>query len=271
MTTKAALEKRKRTRKPGRAKRRPTSHTYWMFGIHAVAAALTNPARKKHRLVVSRNCYRRLESQINASGLAPEIKAARQLAAIVGREAVHQGVALEVETLRPPALESIVASVGPGARIVALDRVSDPHNVGAILRSADAFLASAVVTTRRHAPPETGALAKSASGALERAHYLRVRNLVAELDALRESGFLLIGLDEKGGQDLVLTISKHRHQRLALVLGSEGHGLRQSTREHCDELASIPCKPSLGSLNVSNAAAIALYECSIDRSRGAPH
>ena len=237
-----------------------------MFGIHAVAAALCNPARRKHRLVVTKNSVRKLKAEIGSSGMLPELAEGRKLTTVIGQESVHQGVALEVDRLEAPSMSTLRSLAGSQARVLALDRVSDPHNVGAILRSADAFNAEAVVTTRRHAPPETGVLAKAASGALERVPYMRVGNLSAALRVLQEAEFSLVGLDAEAEEELTIVSDRLRPGRIALVLGSEGRGLRPSTQAGCDVLASIACNRSLGSLNVSNAAAIALYETSARQS-----
>lgn len=255
-----AHPKRRQLRSRAAIRRPKSNHAYWMFGIHAVSAALLNPARRKHRLVVSKNCFRKLRAEIKSSGLRPEFAEGRKLTAVMGQDSVHQGVALKVSPLEVVSISSLQSMAGARARVLLLDRVSDPHNVGAILRSADAFGAMAVVTTRRHAPPETGVLAKTASGALERVPYVRIPNLSAALKLLKEAEFNLIGLDSEAEEELAMVGERFRQGRIALVLGSEGRGLRPSTQAVCDGLASIACNPSLGSLNVSNAAAIALYE-----------
>ena len=241
------------------AKRAAQRETLWLFGLHAVRDALTNPAREKLRLVVTRNAAQRLEAAIAASGIAPELCDPRKFAAPVPADSVHQGAALEVRPLDWGSVAERCAPEGGRGLVVLLDRVSDPHNVGAILRSAEVFGASAVIATQRHAAPETGALAKTASGALERQPYLRVRNLAEEMTALQGLGYVLIGLDGDGPQTLDQTLAALPPGPVALVLGAEGPGLRDKTRAACDFISRIPAAGAFGSLNVSNAAAVALY------------
>lgn len=239
------------------ARRAASSATVWLFGLHAVRDALANPAREKLRLVVTRNAADRLAGAIAAAGIEPEIADARRFPAPLDPGSVHQGAALEVRPLDWGPLEELAAG-GPEARVVLLDRVSDPHNVGAILRSAEVFGACAVIAPERHAAPETGALAKAASGALERQPYLRVRNLAETMERLQAMGYACLGLDGAARDDLD-DVSAMAEGPLALVLGAEGPGLRARTREVCDRLARIPAAGGFGSLNVSNAAAVALY------------
>jgi len=175
-------------------------------------------------------------------------------------QSVHQGAALEVKALDWGSLEEIAVGDGPmPPRIVLLDRVTDPHNVGAILRSAEVFGARAVVAMQRHAAPETGALAKTASGALERQPYLRVRNLADAMVQLQNVGYMVLGLDGEAEQTIEAAVEGKRDRPVALVMGAEGPGLRDKTRETCDALVRIDASGGFGSLNVSNAAAIALY------------
>ncbi len=247
-----------------RARRAGAAETIWLFGLHAVRDALLNPRRVKTRLIVTRNAADKLASAIAAAGIAPEIADARKFTAPVDPGSVHQGAALEVRPLDWGSLEDLaVAPDGRRPVIVCLDRVTDPHNVGAILRSAEVFGAAAVLAPARHAAPETGALAKTASGALERQPYLRVRNLAGALQALSNMGYLLLGLDGEGSRGLGEALAEARlgdaARPVALVLGAEGPGLRQRTRACCDELVRIEAAGSFGSLNVSNAAAVALY------------
>lgn len=242
----------------------------WIYGRHAVAAALANPDRRWRRLLA-------LASQAEeAHALAAAAVAAWQgsgepvrvlerdgLAAILPQEAVHQGLALDVEPLEPADLDDVLrAATGPGI-LVALDQVGDPHNVGAVLRSAAAFGAAAVILTRHGAPPAGGALAKAASGALERVPLVPVVNLARTLDRLKEAGFWVCGLSEDAPETLA---ALDLGDRVVLVLGSEGSGLRRLVRERCDHLARLPTSPLQPSLNVSNAAAVALYE--LARRRG---
>jgi 23S rRNA (guanosine2251-2'-O)-methyltransferase len=241
-------------------KRLAAQETIWLFGIHAVRDALENPARKKLRLVVTRNALERLGDIVAQSGIEPEISDARKFAAPLDPQSVHQGAALEVKALDWGSLEDVALGEGPmPPRIVLLDRVTDPHNVGAILRSAEVFGARAVVAMQRHAAPETGALAKTASGALERQPYLRVRNLADAMETLKNMGYLVLGLDGEGERSIEAAMEGKRDRPVALVMGAEGPGLREKTRETCDELVRIDAAAGFGSLNVSNAAAVALY------------
>lgn len=237
------------------ARRGPES--VWLFGLHAVRDALENPARQCLSLVVTQNAADRLGSALDREGVAVRVVDARRFDAPLERESVHQGAALEVLPLEWGAVEDVCA-VGEGEEPVAvlLDRVTDPHNVGAILRSAEVFGARAVIAPHRHSAPETGALAKSASGALERQPYLRVPNLAQAMEVLKGLGYRLVGLDGAAEADLGGALAPGA---VGLVLGAEGPGLRQKTRETCDVLARIPAAGPFGSLNVSNAAAVALY------------
>ncbi len=242
------------------AKRVAANETVWLFGLHAVRDALENPAREKLRLVVTRNALERLGDVVAQSGLEPEVSDPRKFAAPLDPQSVHQGAALEVKPLNWGSLEDIALGDGPvPPRLVLLDRVTDPHNVGAILRSAEVFGARAVIAVQRHAAPETGALAKTASGALERQPYLRVRNLADTMAALKGMGYLMLGLDGEADQTIDTALKGRRDRAVALVLGAEGPGLREKTRETCDALVRIDAVGAFGSLNVSNAAAVALY------------
>ena len=242
------------------ARRRADTQTIWLFGLHAVRDALLNPARERLRLIVTRNAADRLGAAVAASGLAPEIADARRFPAPLDPASVHQGAALEVRPLDWGTLAEVCLPSHEGRdRVVLLDRVSDPHNVGAILRSAEVFGARAVIAPARHAAPETGALAKSASGALERQPYLRVRNLAAAMADLRDLGYTLLGLDGTAERDLAAGVAGAAGS-VGLVLGAEGPGLRPRTRETCDMLVRVPAAAGFASLNVSNAAAVALYE-----------
>jgi len=243
-----------------RARRGAAAETVWLFGLHAVRDALLNPARDKRRLVVTRNAADRLGQALSAGGIAPEIADARRFPAPLDPGSVHQGAALEVRPLDWGSLDAVCAPAGEDrSLVVVLDRVSDPHNVGAILRSAEVFGARAVIAPARHSAPETGALAKTASGALERQPYLRVRNLAAAMTTLRGLGYVLVGLDGIADVTLGGALAGLADAPVGLVLGAEGPGLRALTRDTCDQLARIPAADSFGSLNVSNAAAVALY------------
>lgn len=226
----------------------------WLYGSHAVGAALRNPKRICLELLVTPNALPRLPP---SPPLPPRVVNADVLARALPANAVHQGVALLARRLKAQPLEEACAP-RPGAanHVVVLDRVTDPHNVGAILRSAAAFGARAVVLTGRHAAAETGALAKAASGALDLVPLVTVPNLAQALERLAQMGYWRIGLDENA--EAVLS-AREAGARVALVLGAEGQGLRRLTRERCDRLVRLPCTGPLISLNVSNAAAIALY------------
>jgi len=246
------------------AKRAAASETVWLFGLHAVRDALGNPARERLRLVVTRNALDKLGDAVAQAGMEPEISDPRKFAAPLDDGSVHQGAALEVRPLDWGSLTDVAMRDGPGpARIVMLDRVTDPHNVGAILRSAEVFGARAVVGVQRHSAPETGSLAKSASGALERQPYLRVRNLADAMEELRGMGFVLLGLDGAAEMSVEQALEGRADRPVALVLGAEGPGLREKTRDTCDALVRIAPAGGFGSLNVSNAAAVALHAAQV--------
>lgn len=231
----------------------------WLFGLHAVRDALANPRRTRRRLVLTRNAADRLGEVIAASGMTAEIADPRRFPVPLDPQSVHQGAALEVEPLDWGSVSECCAPRDAAPLVLLLDRVTDPHNVGAILRSAEVFGARAVIAPLRHSSPETGALAKAASGALERQPYLRVTNLARAMEALREMGYTIVGLDGLGETELADALAPCADRPLALALGAEGPGLRQLTRDLCDTLARIPAAGDFGSLNVSNAAAVALY------------
>jgi 23S rRNA (guanosine2251-2'-O)-methyltransferase len=261
-------EKPQKSKKPTwvidkeRARRAAAAETVWLFGLHAVRDALANPRREKLRLVVTQNALDRLG--LLPEGIAPEITDARVFDRSVPLppESVHQGAALEVKPLKWGSVADLALS-GPGKPLlVALDRVTDPHNVGAILRSAEVFGARAVIAPSRHSAPETGALAKTASGALERQPYLRVTNLSDTLIELKSMGYTVLGLDGTGTEELPDALAGLSGRAICLVLGAEGPGLRDRTRETCDRILRIPFAADFGSLNVSNAAAVGLYATS---------
>jgi 23S rRNA (guanosine2251-2'-O)-methyltransferase len=244
-----------------RARRAAAAETVWLFGLHAVRDALMNPAREKLRLVLTKNAADKLAEAIAAGGLPPEIVDPRKFDAHVtlAPDSVHQGAALEVKPLHWGTLDEVCLSGAGAPLVVLLDRVTDPHNVGAILRSAEVFGARAVVAPARHSAPETGALAKTASGALERQPYLRVVNLADAMQTLRDMGYVLLGLAGEAEMTLAEGLAQAGTRPVGLVLGAEGPGLREKTRETCDALVKIPFGGAFGSLNVSNAAAVALY------------
>lgn len=241
-----------------REKRAAAAETVWLFGLHAVRDALANPMREKLRLVVTKNAADRLAEAIAASGIKAEISDPRKFAAPLDPQSVHQGAALEVKPLDWGKLKDLCDPRGDTARVILLDRVTDPHNVGAILRSAEVFGARAVIAPHRHSAPETGALAKTASGALERQPYLRVKNLATAMKELKGLGYHLFGMDGEAEHTLDTALAD-APKATGLVLGAEGPGLREKTKETCDELVRIDPAGDFGSLNVSNAAAVSLY------------
>ncbi len=225
------------------------------WGRHAVTAALANPERIVRRVWGTRDALAAF------GGFPSDIPVTYAEVADLGRlvpaDAPHQGVVIEVDPLPDIWLGDLLEQgVGNSRPLVVLDQVTDPHNVGAVLRSAAAFDALGLITQDRHAPPESGALARSASGALETVPWVRVVNLARALDEIGEAGFWRIGLTGHAPRTLGAAIGT---ARVALVLGAEGEGMRQNTEAHCDELAKLPISPKVESLNVSNAAAIALY------------
>lgn len=233
----------------------------WIYGRHAVRAALQNPARNHQRLLAMDKVAAELSEMGDERALLiPEIVKRDDIDAVLPRDAVHQGVALLTTPLPNVALEDICENLATADHgiVVVLDRVTDPHNVGAVLRSSAVFGAAGVVVSERGAPETTGALAKSASGALEFVPLVRETNVARALDTLKKAGFWCAGLDETA--DTTLTQAKLTG-KTALILGAEGDGLRRLVRERCDFLVRIPSLGPLSSLNVSNAAAVALYEC----------
>jgi 23S rRNA (guanosine2251-2'-O)-methyltransferase len=223
-----------------------------LYGWHPVTAALQNPARRIRRLLVTENAARRLGQGRVPLPIEPEIVRPDAIAHWLPPEAVHQGLLAEADPLPFLALEDIE----PAGIVLVLDRITDPHNVGAIARSAAAFAAKAIVTTVRHSPDTTGVLAKSASGALEYVPLVAVQNLARALAALKERGYLVVGLDSGGTVDFATASIR---SPLALVLGAEGKGLRQLTLSKCDLVARVDVPGRIRTLNVSNAAAVALY------------
>jgi len=228
-----------------------------IFGLHAVEAALANPDRPVLRLLATENAAHRLAPLIAKRKLTPEAATPKDLDRLLGSDTVHQGVALEAGPLEPIGLDD----VDPNGTLLVLDQVTDPHNVGAALRSAAAFGASGLVLTERHSPPLTGVLAKSASGALDLVPIVLVKNLSQALTELGERGVLRIGFAEDAEEAIETTPLT---RPLALVLGAEGKGLRHLTREKCDRICRISTASALASLNVSNAAAIAMHWASLN-------
>ncbi|HEY7958482.1 MAG TPA: 23S rRNA (guanosine(2251)-2'-O)-methyltransferase RlmB [Sphingomicrobium sp.] len=245
------MSKRKKSHQNHGSPNRPR-----LWGKHAVAAALDNPQRKTLRAWATREVAAFMQ-------FPPEVPVtlaeATDLARLVPADVPHQGVVVEVEALDDIWLDGLLNEAADRAVLLVLDQVTDPHNVGAILRSAAAFGAIGIVTQDRHSPPESGTLAKAASGALERVPWVRVVNLARALEDIAEAGFWRIGLAGDAETELKEAVGP---PRVALVLGAEGPGLRPNTREHCDALARLPISDAVESLNVSNAAAVALYEAS---------
>lgn len=234
----------------------------WLYGSHAVLAALENDERLIRRLLLTRDAHEALSDRLPRLSAQPEIIDRMKLDSLLPPGAVHQGIAMLTDPLDDPGVESLkeVADEDAAREVVLLlDHVTDPRNVGAILRSAAAFGARAVIVTDRHAPEATGALAKAASGGLEVVPLIRVTNLARALDLLAEYGFWRVGLEMETDKSLAEAV--HDIRRVALVLGAEDDGLRRLTREKCDFLAKLPMTGAVESLNVSAAAAVALYEC----------
>jgi 23S rRNA (guanosine2251-2'-O)-methyltransferase len=223
-----------------------------LYGWHTVAAALSNPQRHIRKLWVTENAVRRLADDKIETRVAPEIVRPSQIDQRLGPDAVHQGLLAEADPLPSPDIDTLEQE----GIVLVLDQITDPHNVGAIMRSAAAFAVKAIVTTARHSPEATGVLAKSASGALELVPMVTVQNLARALTALNDQGFMTVGLDSEGSENLGAVALR---QPLALVLGAEGKGLRQLTRETCSVVARLDVPGEIKSLNVSNAAALALY------------
>ena len=251
---KRALRGRAGRMKGGRGSGRASAGQVRLWGRHPVEAALKNPERRHKKLWATREGIASLDGELPAD-FPLEYADVADLARLVARDAPHQGLVLECEPLEDRFLDE-VADGDPMRPIVVLDQVTDPHNVGAILRSAAAFNAAAIVTQDRHAPPESGTLAKSASGALEIVPWIRVVNLARALDELAEAGYWRIGL---AGEAEAALADVMPSGPLAIVLGAEGEGMRHNIAAHCDALARLPISSDIESLNVSNAAAIALY------------
>jgi 23S rRNA (guanosine2251-2'-O)-methyltransferase len=223
-----------------------------LYGWHTVAAALANPQRGIRKLWLTENAAQRLADDNIATRVTPEIVRPQLIDARLGPDAVHQGLLAEADPLPSAGIEALAQE----GIVLVLDQITDPHNVGAILRSAAAFAVKAIVTTARHSPEATGVLAKSASGALELVPLITVTNLARALNELNDQGFMTVGLDSEGTENLGAVALR---QPLALVLGAEGKGLRQLTRETCSVVARLDMPGEIKSLNVSNAAVLALY------------
>src|SRR6202008_2783647 len=226
-----------------------------LYGWHTVSLALANPQRRFRKLLLTENAARRLAEEDIPTRITPEVVRPVEIDRLLSADAVHQGLYAEVDPLPSPDIETLA----PEGLVLVLDQITDPHNVGAIMRSAAAFAVEAVITTARHSPEATGVLAKAASAALEHVPLVTVPNLARALDALKEKNVFVVGLDSSGESDLATVPLR---APLALVVGAEGKGLRQLTRTHCDAVARIALPGRIKSLNVSNATALALFVAS---------
>ena len=251
---KRALRGRAGRMQGGRGSGRASTGAVRLWGRHAVEAALKNPDRVHRKLWATREGVESLDGEL-PENFPVEYAQAADLARFVARDAPHQGLVLECNPLDDIFIEDVLDG-DPMRPLIILDQVTDPHNVGAILRSAAAFNARAIITQDRHAPPESGVVGKSASGALEVVPWLRVVNLSRALDEISEAGYWRIGLDGSAPNTLAEVLPAGP---VALVLGAEGEGMRHNIKQHCDALAKLPIGDAIESLNVSNAAAIALY------------
>ncbi|MGE5516308.1 MAG: 23S rRNA (guanosine(2251)-2'-O)-methyltransferase RlmB [Bacteroidota bacterium] len=256
----------------GERGQRPPNGQLWLYGQHAVAAALDNPNRKIRRLAMTAEAEKNWSATVETARRSRplpgiDVVERTELDRLLPPGAVHQGIGALCDPLPALAIEDVarIAADHAEAVVIVLDQVTDPHNVGAVVRSAAAFGALAVVVPDRHAPEETGALAKAASGALERMPLVRVTNVVRTLDQLKAAGFWVAGMAGEATRTLA---SQKLSGRIALVMGAEGEGLRRLTREHCDYLVKLPMTGAVESLNVSNAAAVALYELVRERLNG---
>jgi 23S rRNA (guanosine2251-2'-O)-methyltransferase len=243
---------RDRSGAPRGERPRRDGDTVILYGWHPVTLALTNPKRRIRKLYATENAARRLAEENITSKITPEIVRPDAIANQLPADAVHQGLLAEADPLPTPDISTLATD----GIVLVLDQITDPHNVGAILRSAAAFGVQAIVTTQRHSPEATGVLAKSASGALEYVPFVTVQNLARAMNEMKEHGFHVVGLDSAGTDDLTRV---ELRAPLALVLGAEGKGLRQLTRETCHVVARLDMPGAIKSLNVSNAAALALY------------
>ena len=246
--------------RPGKSAGRParrdrnsdTDGPVILYGWHTVTMALANPQRQIRKLTLTENAARRLADENIETRIAPEIVRPQEIDRLLSPDAVHQGLLAEADPLPSPDIETLAQE----GMVLVLDQITDPHNVGAILRSAAAFAVKAIVTTARHSPEATGVLAKAASGALELVPMITVQNLARALNELNDSGFQTVGLDSEGSEDLSDVVLR---EPLALVLGAEGKGLRQLTRDTCSVVARLDMPGEIKSLNVSNAAVLSLY------------
>ncbi len=244
------------------AEQRTESGGIWLWGIHAVRAALANPARKSRKLLISGSAEPELRALAVKSKVLVETADHHAIDRALPRDAVHQGVALLTTPLAEADIHDAIEGIPEPRRLILLDQVTDPHNLGAILRSSAAFGVCGVIVQDRNSPPEGGVLAKAASGALELVPVVRVVNIARALDELGELGFLRVAMADEAAEPIEdVDLSRD----VVLVLGAEGEGLRRLTREKCDVAVRLPTRPEMPSLNVSNAAAVALYACCVRR------
>lgn len=234
---------------------------YWIYGYHSVTAAIRNPERKKFKLVATNLRAKKLQTDL--PNVSPEILDRKEIGKLLPYAAIHQGIALLVQPLKPQTLEHIIKGALAQAVVLVLDQVTDPHNIGSVLRNGAAFGANAVVLTTRNSTSGESTLAKAASGALEIIPLVRSTNLARALDQLKGANFWRIGLADNASERLD---SAPLTSRVALILGAEGRGLRRLTRKNCDMLVSLPTQSPIKSINVSSASATALYEISRQRS-----
>lgn len=237
---------------------RTDSGGIWLWGTHAVRAALANPSRKGRKLLISGTAHPELRALAGKSKVQVEAVDPGALDRALPRDAIHQGVALLANPLEEADIHDAIEGIAEPRRLVLLDQVTDPHNMGAIVRSAAAFGVCGVIVQDRNSPPEGGVLAKAASGALETVPIVRVVNIARALDELGELGFLRVALADEAAEPIEQV---DLDRDVVLVLGAEGEGLRRLTREKCDVAVRLPTTPEMPSLNVSNAAAVALYVC----------
>ncbi len=237
-------------------KKSESGKTYWLYGVHAVRAALLNETREIKRMVATKQAMEKFTSECKARKINPEDKSPQDISKLLPEDAVHQGIALEVRPLPEMALEDYLAIAKGPKPLLLLDQVTDPHNVGAILRTAAAFGVGAIIVTKDHAAQESATMAKASSGGIEIVPIITVTNLSQSMETLKKHGYWCIGLDGEAKQ----TIAQAKlNNKTALVLGAEGKGLRRLTAERCDLLVRLPISSAMESLNVSNAAAVALY------------
>lgn len=230
--------------------------SYWLYGLHAVRAVLLNNKREIRRMIATKPAMDKLASECRMRTVFPELMQPQEISRILPNEAVHQGVAIEVKPLPEISIDEYLAQMQEHKPLVLLDQVTDPHNVGAILRSAAAFGAGAVIVTKDHAPQESAILAKASSGGIEVIPLITVTNLSQAMETVKKYGFWCVGLEGEAKQAIS---SVKLDKKTALVLGAEGSGMRRLTAERCDLRVRLPISPAMESLNVSNAAAVALY------------